>query len=156
VRRTPAGLNPAPETQRDFGLVETGGCAPPVVIPRSQRERAVDAMLAGPAVARGARFNAGKPRISLVDPAFIRDMAAVLTYGAEKYKDVPGGGVDNWKKGMPVREVLDSGLRHLLSFQECEDCDPESGLPHLAHAAVNLMFVAWMLRNKPDFDDRPK
>lgn len=84
----------------------------------------------------GKRYNQAKPRLSLVEPDFTEGLAKVLTFGAEKY------GVGNWKKGLKVTEVIDSLERHILEIKKGEEKDKESGLPHWAHAAANLMFLA--------------
>jgi len=95
---------------------------------------------------QGTRYNAGKPRISLVEPDFIRGTAEVLTFGAKKY------GANNWKKGLPVSEIYDSLMRHLLAFRNGENIDDESKLMHLDHCAVNLMFIRHFQGTK--WDDR--
>lgn len=93
----------------------------------------------------------GKPRLALIDPAFLDALARVLTFGAEKY------GANNWRKGLTYGETLDAALRHLNAFNAGEDTDPESGLPHPAHAAANLMFlVAYIGAGRADLDDRPR
>lgn len=84
----------------------------------------------------GKRYNQAKPRLSLVEAEFTEGLAKVLTFGAEKY------GVGNWKKGLKVTEVIDSLERHILEIKKGEVRDKESGLPHWAHAAANLMFLA--------------
>ena len=65
-------------------------------------------------------------------------------------------GVGNWQKGLKVTETLESCLRHIFSFLSGEDNDKESGLTHLGHAMCNLHFATWMLKHRPDMDDRPK
>lgn len=54
--------------------------------------------------------------------------AKVYGMGADKYA------AHNWRKGYPWSWSYDAMTRHLQSFWHGEDCDPESGLPHLAHA----------------------
>ncbi len=44
--------------------------------------------------------------------------------------------------------------RHLIAHYSGEDIDPESGLPHLAHASCCLMFLTNMAATRPDMDDR--
>jgi len=65
-------------------------------------------------------------------------------------------GEDNWKRGSPITELTDSLLRHLTALLRGEMDDPESGEPHIGHLQCNAMFIAYMLKNKPEFNDLPK
>lgn len=76
------------------------------------------------------------------------DIAKVFTMGAEKYDE------DNWRKGMNWRKCLASLMRHTNAFNRGEDLDPESGLPHMAHVAVNAMFLLEYMRTNKELDDR--
>lgn len=62
-------------------------------------------------------------------------IAAALTYGAEKY------GQDNWQ-GVEAPRYVDAFWRHYIAFCDGEESDPESGLPHLAHAGACLVFLS--------------
>ena len=85
----------------------------------------------------GAKLDAGKNRLGLVLCGFARALqavGAVGTYGAHKYTDngwidVPDG----------ERRYTDAMLRHLLSDAASEECDPDTGLRHAAHAAWNAL-----------------
>jgi len=96
------------------------------------------------------RFNQGKVKLSLLlsAPDALKGVARVMEFGAKKY------GRDNWMKGLPYTEVLDSGLRHLLAFSNGEELDPESELPHIDHALCNILFLGQFMRTRPEFDDR--
>jgi hypothetical protein len=96
----------------------------------------------------GTKHDHGKPRMSLIDPEFAAELASVLTFGASKYAP------DNWRYGIEVRRLLDAALRHINAINAGEDADPETGLHHAAHAACELMFAMWMIRHRPDLDDR--
>ena len=96
----------------------------------------------------GSKHDHGKPMLSLIDPEFITELGAVLTFGAVKYA------ADNWRQGIAVRRLLDATLRHINAINAGRDIDPESGLHHAAHAACELMFAMWMIRHRPDLDDR--
>ena len=39
---------------------------------------------------------------------------------------------------------------------EGEDDDPESLISHIGHIQCNALFLAWMMKNKPNLDDRFK
>lgn len=95
------------------------------------------------------RFNTGKPQWSLVDFPSLEPMVRVLEFGAQKYAR------DNWKQGLYVNKICDSLLRHTFALLSGEDNDPESGMPHVGHIQCNAMFLAYMLKNRPDLDDRP-
>jgi hypothetical protein len=96
------------------------------------------------------RYNNGKRKWSLVDFKSIEEMVQVLEYGSKKYS------AHNWKKGLPVSEIFESMLRHMLAYMDGEDVDQESNLPHTGHILCNAMFLAYMNREKKDFDDRQK
>ena len=93
------------------------------------------------------RYNEGKLRWSLVDFKSLEDMVKVLEMGAIKYSE------DNWKKGLPTKEILDSTMRHLVSLMNGEFNDKESSLPHIGHLQANLMFLSYMMREKPEFNN---
>lgn len=96
----------------------------------------------------GSKFDGGKPRLELLDSGAIEDLAKVLTFGATKYD------AHNWRKGIEVSRLVGAALRHLFAFLRGEDLDPESGLPHVAHAMCNCMFILAMMRDRRDLDDR--
>lgn len=98
---------------------------------------------------RGTRHNQGKPKLSLVLEAkdAMDGAAQVLMFGMGKYSR------GNWKKGLPVTEVVDSLLRHLAAYLGGEDTDPETGLPHVDHVTVNALFLGNMAR-RAKCDDR--
>lgn len=89
------------------------------------------------------RFNEDKLRYDLIPPEFIREVAEVFTFGANKYTP------DNWKGFTPEQqeEIKGSLLRHIYAYLEGEENDPESGLSHLAHAGCNLAFMIYF-KNK--------
>ena len=97
---------------------------------------------------RAMRFNTGKRKWSLVDFDSLEDMVKVLEFGAEKYSP------HNWKKGLSTTEICESMIRHLKSYLNGENLDPESGLPHTGHIMCNSMFLSHMHNFKKEFDDR--
>lgn len=84
---------------------------------------------------KAIRYNKGKPRIGLVPPELMVEVAKVLTFGAEKYEE------NNWKKGLSDENCLSSCLRHICKYMAGEEFDNESGISHLSHAACNLAFL---------------
>jgi hypothetical protein len=98
----------------------------------------------------GSKYDNGKPSLSLIDPYAMRELARVLDYGARKYASW------NWRKGIQWSRVLDATLRHLNAFNDGEDIDPESGLPHLAHAMFGPMVLLRYSLEHKELDDRYK
>ena len=96
------------------------------------------------------RYNEGKLQWSLVDFKSLEGLVKVLEMGAKKYDK------HNWKKGMPVTQVSESLLRHMFAFLNGEDTDSESKLSHLSHVMCNAMFLEYIIREKPHYDDRFK
>lgn len=107
-----------------------------------------ESMKINQAAEQALRYNQGKPQWSLVDFDSLEGLVHVLEYGARKYSK------DNWKKGMPVTQVSESLMRHLFAFLRGDDIDPESGCRHISHVMCNAMFLEYILRDKPHFDDR--
>lgn len=81
------------------------------------------------------KYDEDKPRVDLLPFSALLKVAEVFGYGAEKYGD------RNWELGMRWGRLLAASLRHLYAFAEGEDEDPESGLPHLAHAACDVLML---------------
>lgn len=63
-------------------------------------------------------------------------------------------GDDNWKLGLKTKGITESLMRHLIAYLRGEDIDHESGLPHVDHIQCNAMFLAYMTKFKPEFDNR--
>jgi len=99
----------------------------------------------------GRHYDDGKPRVDLISPRALEELGKVLAYGAKKYGD------QNWLNGIDWTKLYGSALRHLLAWRRREDTDPESGLPHLAHAMCNIMMLLHYVEvNCYDaHDDRP-
>lgn len=84
----------------------------------------------------GQKFDGGKVRPRLLPPFALITIAKVLDHGADKY------GEENWRKLENAdKRYLDATLRHVLAYMAGQSTDPDSGLPHLAHAACSLMFM---------------
>jgi hypothetical protein len=97
----------------------------------------------------GTKYDSGKPRMDLLVPEADELTARVLGFGSDKY------GPYNWMNGIAYSRLHAALRRHLGSWAKGEDRDPESGLPHLAHARCCLDFLIWMSINREDLDDRP-
>lgn len=86
---------------------------------------------------RAARNNSGKPRPTLVPVEWVEELMTVMEAGAKKYGD------DNWKKGMPFDECIDSLERHLIQFRKGVDIDPDDGLSTITKVAINALFLRY-------------
>jgi len=80
----------------------------------------------------------GKPRWDLIPWGQVSQVVRVLTFGAAKYAP------DGWQHVPEARERYFAAThRHLERWWAGERVDPESGLPHLAHAVCCLLFLMW-------------
>lgn len=84
-----------------------------------------------------------KPMWDLFDPHFHLDIVKVLTQPIATGKYEP----ENWKKVGKVH-YLRSMESHVQAMKRGEVLDPESGLPHSAHAACNMMFHHYFDHNE--------
>jgi hypothetical protein len=82
---------------------------------------------------KGIKFDEGKPRVGLILSKALLEVAAVGTFGAQKYGD------HNYRKGLKWSRLIDAAGRHLLYYMSGERKDKESGLSHLAHIAWNIL-----------------
>lgn len=75
--------------------------------------------------------------------ASLEAVTSVLHFGARKY------GEHNWQNvDSGVKRYTSAALRHLFAWSGGEAMDPESGLPHLAHAACSLLFALHLVQGK--------
>jgi hypothetical protein len=105
--------------------------------PLSSREGLIELDHSGDANEKvGIKHDGDKPRFDLIPPRAEEMLARVLTFGAHKY--APG----NWQH-VPDAEnrYIAAALRHINAQRIGEHSDPETGLPHLAHAMCCLAFV---------------
>lgn len=87
---------------------------------------------------KGVKFDGGKLDWTLLPFDSVKDILRVLEFGAKKYTR------DNWQKVPDAkRRYTAAALRHVTAYAAGETLDPESGLPHLAHAGCCLLFLAW-------------
>lgn len=100
----------------------------------------------------GDRKNAGKLRWRNVPLFLLEPLMQVGAKGEEKYATF------NFLKGMYVNDCLDSLKRHLTKLESPfePDEDEESGVSHAGHIAWNALVIAFMLKTRPDLDDRYK
>lgn len=86
----------------------------------------------------GTKYDDGKARWDLVPWRSLIEIVKVLTHGAEKYDP------NNWMHVPNARDrYFAASQRHLIAWQQGETTDPDSGLPHLAHAGCCILFLQW-------------
>jgi hypothetical protein len=92
----------------------------------------------------GLKNDAGKLRWSLLWPLArqLEDVIRVLMHGAKEYGEDPDR--PNFQQvADPIHRYGDALHRHIFAWASGEKSDARSGLPHLAHAVANLLFIAW-------------
>lgn len=96
------------------------------------------------------KFDATKVRVDLLPIDPMMQVANVFGFGAKKYF------ANSYRQGETVAwsRTYGSILRHLFAFWQGEDTDPESGLPHLAHAGTQLFILMEHTAHNKDKDDR--
>ena len=96
------------------------------------------------------RIGVTKPNLDLIPPAAEILEAGVMRLGAEKY------GPFNWReKRIRTSIYVAAARRHLAQWQDGEDLDAESSLPHLAHARACLGILLDAVSLDRVIDDRP-
>lgn len=97
----------------------------------------------------GGQKGAKLTQVGALDPVSVIALARVAGMGANKYSAY------NFMKGTDWSLMFNAMQRHALRFWSGEDIDPESGEPHMAHAAwMALALVGFALRGT-GVDDRP-
>lgn len=92
------------------------------------------------------KFDTDKLRYDLVPPSAFRALAEILTYGAKKYKP------NNWRYVEDYDRYTAALYRHLEAWRAGEECDEESGKPHLWHALCNVAFLIELTGDKANDD----
>ncbi len=96
----------------------------------------------------GVKHDKHKPSAALLPGKALLKVAEVLDFGAKKYA------ANNWRKGINFTRLLSAAERHLLALNDGEELDPETGLPHEAHAICELLFLLQLkLEHRTDLDD---
>lgn len=97
----------------------------------------------------GTKYDGEKPPLALLPTRALDAVGRVLAFGAKKYK------AHNWRGGIQYSRLTSAALRHVFSFLQGEDNDPESGESHLAHAACCVLFaLEFVCEGRTDLDDR--
>ena len=101
-------------------------------------------------MSEGIKYDGGKDRFDLIPAEPLTALAKIYTMGFEKY------GARNWEMGIEWSRIFGAVQRHLWAFWNGEDIDPESGLPHVAHAAWGCFALIEFMHTHTELDDRVK
>lgn len=87
-------------------------------------------------------------RYDLIPTGPLQELSRVYGMGAAKYAP------HNYRRGYAWSLSYAALQRHLNAFWAGEETDPESGLPHLAHAAWHCFALMTFCVEHQDLDDR--
>ena len=97
----------------------------------------------------GYKADGEKPDYTLLCFESLAGAARARMVGNVKY------GAFNYHGGMTHRRVAAAAIRHIAAHLAGEDLDPETGLRHIDHAEAEINMLGWLVRHRPDLDDRP-
>jgi hypothetical protein len=87
--------------------------------------------------------------LRLIPPPALAYLARAMAVGARKY------GPFNWRRTeVKLTVYLEAALRHILAKADGENDDPESGLPHEAHAMACMAIILDAIAMGKLIDDR--
>lgn len=93
----------------------------------------------------GLKNDEGKPEFDRLSFEVLGKLNEVHKYGDQKYEE------GNWKKGLHAKRLINATFRHLSAYLRGERRDPESGLLHTAHAAVNCHMLTYYLLHEEKY-----
>jgi hypothetical protein len=97
----------------------------------------------------GVKFDNNKPDLTDIPMDAMWEMGKAFTFGQKKY------GKNNYRNGMKVSRLLAAATRHIYQHLDGDTIDPEgSEAMHLGHAMASLAMAIYMMKNKPEMDDR--
>ncbi len=95
----------------------------------------------------GTKHDGDKPAMAYLPPHALTEVAKVMTFGAKKY------GPFNYLGGISYTRLLSAAFRHGFAILRGEWLDPESGLPHYAHAGACFLMLGEMSVHRADMND---
>lgn len=98
----------------------------------------------------GAEKGTKLARFDLIPIGPLTELAKHFGRGALKYDD------HNYRRGYEWSKSYAACMRHLTQFWSGEDCDEETGTPHVISAAWHCFAMCEFMTAHPDFDDRYK
>jgi hypothetical protein len=96
----------------------------------------------------GAKNDKVKADLGLIPLEALEECAKAFMYGEKKYHRY------NFTRGIAVNRLLAAALRHINQSIWVSEMDEESGDSHLGHALASLSMAVYMIKNRPDLDDR--
>ena len=102
------------------------------------------------------KYDEDKPRTDLLPSNALISASKVFGYGADKYTRKKMLGEFNYKKGKGLdhTRVFASIQRHLIAWNNNEDIDKESKMPHLWHACCGIMMLIDLIESSIGSDTR--
>lgn len=90
------------------------------------------------------------PLLSVIPTGMLLVLGRVMKIGADKY------GPFNWRDTrVPAMTYADAAMRHLISWVDGEEVDPESGVSHLGHVMACMAILVDAKINGMLEDNRP-
>lgn len=98
---------------------------------------------------QSAKRDEGKPRLDLIPWPAVLGVARVMERGLSRYAP------HSWRSGrIEDTRLAAAAIRHLVAWLSGADADHESGLPHLDHAAANVLMLSSRISLGVRVDDR--
>ena len=90
---------------------------------------------------------AAKPAMHKLPGYALEEVACILAFGDEKHGETRRLGISHsyW---------VGKALRHIFTWNEGEDNDPETGRSHISHAATDILCLLQEIHDHPEKDDR--
>lgn len=87
-------------------------------------------------------------RFDLIPVEALIGLAEIYGKGALKYEE------NNWRRGYRWSLSYAAAQRHMAAFWNGEDIDPESGQPHVLHAAWHMFALFTFMTEQREYDNR--
>jgi hypothetical protein len=142
-------LAPAGATMPVTTAVQVAASPRPVLVEASRVQATATPGEVRVTSSTGAQKGSKIARYDLVPAALLWELATLYGVGAGKYAD------RNWEAGYPLSLSFAALNRHLWSWWNGEDVDPEMGVSHLTNVAWHAFTLRQLLATTPQFDDRP-
>jgi hypothetical protein len=100
---------------------------------------------------KGIKYDTDKLRWDLMPWPALEQVLKVMMFGAKKYSEY------NWQHVKPPMRYWSAAMRHMIADRNGKECDDETGLLHLAHAACDILFLMWQrmqARGEVDYELR--
>jgi len=97
----------------------------------------------------GGRKETKIQRYDLIPAMPLQMLAELYGVGAAKYED------RNWEKGYDWELSFAALQRHAWLWQQGENTDPETGMPHMACVAFHAFALIEFAKTHPEYDNRP-